>query len=343
MPVDTIVWNNNKIRIIDQTRLPEELVYLDIGNIETLGEAIRSLRIRGAPAIGIAGALGIALAAHNYSGDDTDKLIESIKNAEKYLKKTRPTAVNLFWGLKRMIKTAAKHSHTSVNHLKRILLNEALAILEEDKEICRKIGNNGAELLPDKTTVLTHCNAGGLATADFGTALGVVYAATEMGKSVKVYADETRPLLQGSRLTAWELQNSGVDVTVLCDSAAGYLMQQHKIDLIIAGADRIAANGDTANKIGTFTLAVLAKYHNISFYIAAPVSTFDFSLKSGFEIPVEQRGAEEVIKGFKTVTAPADVEVFNPAFDITPSALITAFITEEGVFQAEELEDKLII
>ncbi len=343
MPVDTIVWKNNKIRIIDQTRLPEELVYFDIGTIETLGEAIRSLRIRGAPAIGIAGALGIALAAHNYSGDDTGILIESIKNAEEYLKKTRPTAVNLFWGIERMIKTAAKHSYTSVSHLKRLLLQEALTILEEDKEICRKIGKNGAEILPDKATVLTHCNAGGLATADFGTALGVIYAATEMGKSIKVYADETRPLLQGSRLTAWELQNSGVDVTVLCDSAAAYLMQQKMIDCIITGADRIAANGDTANKIGTYALAVLAVEHNISFYIAAPVSTFDFSLASGSQIPIEQRAAEEVIKGFGKLTGPQGVDVYNPAFDVTPHTFIKGYITEKGVFQAEELEDELII
>jgi len=343
MPVETIVWKDNKIRIIDQTRLPEKLVYLDIDTIEMLGEAIKNLRIRGAPAIGIAGAMGIALAAYNYTGDDTNKLIDKIKDAGDYLKRTRPTAVNLFWGLKRMIMSAEKNSDTSVPQLKKNLLHEALSILGEDKKICRKIGKNGAELLPDKAAVLTHCNAGALATADFGTALGVIYAAAEMGKSVKVYADETRPLLQGSRLTAWELQHSGVDVTVLCDSAAAYLMQQKKIDCVITGADRIAANGDTANKIGTYTLAVLATEHNIPFYIAAPVSTFDFTMASGSQIPVEQRAAEEVIRGFGKLTCPSGVDVYNPAFDITPYNFIKGYITEKGVFKAAQLEEKLLI
>lgn len=342
MPVDTITWKNHKIRLIDQTRLPEELIYVDIDDIQTLGDAIKSLKVRGAPAIGIAAGLGIALAAHNYSGTESNELFDIVHKTSDYLRTTRPTAVNLFWALDRMEKFVEKNSHKSVTELKKIILEQALLILTEDKEICRRIGENGARLLPDAATVLTHCNAGGLATADYGTALGVIYAAVEMGKQIKVYADETRPLLQGSRLTAWELKQSGVEVTVLCDSAAGFLMQQKKVDFVITGADRIAANGDTANKIGTFPLAVLTNQYNIPFYIAAPVSTFDFSLKSGSQIPVEQRSAEEVIKGFGKLTAPPEVTVYNPAFDVTPYNFITGYITEKGVFRADELERNLI-
>lgn len=341
MPFETITWKNNKISLIDQTKLPGELVYLEINDIQTLGEAIKNLRVRGAPAIGIAGALGIALAAQNYPGTRTRELLIIVQQTGEYLKKIRPTAVNLSWAVDRMNQIISKYSTKSVSELKEIILNEAQQILEEDKKICRKIGENGARLLPDQATVLTHCNAGGLATADYGTALGVIYAAVEMGKKIKVFADETRPLLQGSRLTAWELLNSDIPVTVLCDSAAGYLMQQQKVDCVIVGADRIASNGDTANKIGTYTLAVLADYHKIPFYIAAPVSTFDFSLPSGREIPVEQRDADEVIEGFGKVTGPPGVEVYNPAFDITPYRLISAFITEKGVFQADELKFNL--
>ncbi|MFO7891686.1 MAG: S-methyl-5-thioribose-1-phosphate isomerase [bacterium] len=341
MPVDTITWKNNKIRLIDQTRLPEELIYIDIEDIETLGGAIKSLKVRGAPAIGIAAGLGIALAAHNYSGTESKELFDIVHETSDYLRTTRPTAVNLFWALDRMENVVQEYSHKPVTELKKIILNEALSILDEDKRICRKIGKNGARLLPDTATVLTHCNAGGLATADYGTALGVIYAAVQMGKQIKVYADETRPLLQGSRLTAWELQQSGVEVTVLCDSAAGFLMQQKRIDYVITGADRIAANGDTANKIGTYPLAVLAVQHNIPFYIAAPVSTFDFFLKSGSQIPVEQRSPEEVIQGFGKLTGPPGVDVYNPAFDVTPHNFITGYITEKGIFQAEELERNL--
>lgn len=341
MPVETITWKNNKIRLIDQSKLPEELIYRDIDDIETLGEAIKSLRIRGAPAIGIAGALGIALAAYNYSGKSSNGLWEQVQKAGDFLRTTRPTAVNLFWALDRMNGIIRINLQKSIRELKKIILKEALAILEEDKKICRKIGENGARLLSDPATVLTHCNAGGLATADYGTALGVIYAAVAMGKKIKVFADETRPLLQGSRLTAWELQNSGIEVTVLCDSAAGYVMQQKKIDCVMVGADRIAANGDTANKIGTFTLAVLANHHKIPFYIAAPVSTFDFSLKSGSQIPIEQRSGDEILKSFNTPTGPPGVEVYNPAFDITPHNFISAYITEQGVFQAKELKQNI--
>jgi methylthioribose-1-phosphate isomerase len=319
------------VRIIDQTQLPEKLIYLDIDNVPTLGEAIQNLRVRGAPAIGIAGAMGVALAAFSYLGEDPNVLVHSVREAILYMKTTRPTAVNLFWALDRMETILNTIAEDTIDQIRNILLQEALSILEEDREICRKLGRNGAELVPDDATVLTHCNAGGLATADYGTALGVIYAAVEMGKKIKVYADETRPLLQGSRLTAWELKESGIDVTVICDSAAGSLMRQGNIDCVIVGADRIAANGDAANKVGTYPLAVLAAKHEIPFYVAAPVSTFDFSLESGDAIPIEERSGEEVVNGFGVRTGPEGIDVYNPAFDVTPHELVSAFVTEKGV------------
>ena len=333
MPVKTIEWVDGKVRIIDQTKLPERLVTLDIADVETLGEAIRSLRVRGAPAIGIAGAMGVALAAWHYDGDDAEGLIEQVRAAIDFLKTTRPTAVNLFWALDRMASTLASVEEKGIRAMKESLFGQAMAVLEEDRDVCRRMGRHGADLLPDRATVLTHCNAGGLATADFGTALGVIYAAVEAGKQVRVFADETRPLLQGSRLTAWELKESGVDVTVLCDSAAGSLMQSGVIDCVLVGADRITANGDTANKIGTYPLAVLASKHGIPFYVVAPTSTFDFSIASGDEIPIESRGPEEVVRWSDVPTAPEGVGVYNPAFDTSPHECITAFVTECGVFR----------
>ncbi len=331
MPIKTIEWADGKIRIIDQTKLPEEMVYLSIDDIDVLGEAIGRLRIRGAPAIGIAGAMGAALAAWNYKGDDTKELFESVMKAVDFLRSTRPTAVNLFWALDRMVKTLQSVSGLSVQQIRQKLLEEAGAILEEDRTICRQLGKHGAELLPRDGLVLTHCNAGALATADFGTALGVIYAAVEMGKEIRVYADETRPLLQGSRLTAWELHASGIEVTILCDSAAGFLMKKNKIDCILVGADRISANGDVANKIGTYSLAVLAEKHEVPFYVAAPISTFDFTLSSGSQIPIEERSRYEVTQLFSRKTGPDEAKVYNPAFDVTPHQLVTAFITEAGV------------
>jgi len=329
--VDTIQWVNGKIRIIDQTLLPEKLVYLDIDNVETLAEAIKNLKIRGAPAIGIAGAMGVALAAQICGKSDGESLIREVEKSISYLAATRPTAVNLFWALERMRKLLISLQNESVSVIKDHLLSEALAVLDEDVKVCRQIGQNGASLLSEESTVLTHCNAGGLATSGYGTALGVIYAAKEMGKKIKVYSDETRPLLQGSRLTAWELKESGIDVTVICDSAAGFLMKNKKIDCVLVGADRIAVNGDTANKIGTYTLAVLAKEHGIPFYVVAPVSTFDFSLSSGEEIPIEERSPDEVINSFGMRTGPQGVSVYNPAFDVTPHNFITAFVTEQKI------------
>ena len=331
MPVQTIAWVDGKVRMIDQTQLPERLVTVDIDDVDVLAEAIRVLRVRGAPAIGIAGAMGVALAARRYNEKDKDGLFETIREAISTLRSTRPTAVNLFWALERMERVSASLEDATVETIQDRLLQEALEILEEDRRVCRRMGRHGAELLPEEATVLTHCNAGGLATSGYGTALGVIYAAVEMGKTITVYADETRPLLQGSRLTAWELNESGVDVTVICDSAAGFLMKQGRIDCVLVGADRIAANGDVANKIGTYALAVLTAKHGIPFYVVVPVSSFDFSMPSGDAIPVEERSAAEVVAGFGQRTGPVGVDVYNPAFDVTPHELVSAVVTEAGV------------
>lgn len=343
MPVKTIEWVDGRIRIIDQTQLPEKLAYLDIRDIRVLGEAIQKLRIRGAPAIGIAGAMGVALAAQEFRGSESKDLIRNVKESIEFLRMTRPTAVNLFWALDRMAKVLDSVADKPVDRIRERLLQEAMTIFEEDRQVCRLMGRNGASLIPEEATVLTHCNAGGLATADYGTALGVIYAAVEMGKSVKVYVDETRPLLQGSRLSAWELIQSGIDATVICDSAAGFLMRQGRIDCILVGADRIAGNGDVANKIGTYTLAVLAEKHNVPFYVVAPIATFDFSLGSGDKIPIEERSGEEVIQGFGMKTGPDGVDVYNPAFDLTPHELVTAFVTEKRVLYPPYEESLTVI
>ena len=331
MPVKTIEWIDGKIRIVDQTRLPDYLVFLDISDVDVLAEAIRNLQIRGAPAIGIAGAMGVALAAHNSKAEERDDLFQEVNQAITLLGSTRPTAVNLFWALDRMGKKLYSLKEAPLGQIKKVLLDEALDILENDRQVCRQLAKNGAELLPQEGAVLTHCNAGSLATADYGTALGVIYAAQEMGKKIKVYVDETRPLLQGSRLTAWELVQAGIDVTILCDSMAGFLMKQKKIDCVLVGADRVVKNGDMANKIGTYTLAVLAEKHLIPFYVAVPVSSFDLSLSSGDEIYIEHRSGSEIIQGFGMSTGPQGADVYNPAFDITPNDLVTAFITNVGI------------
>jgi methylthioribose-1-phosphate isomerase len=331
MPVKTIEWIDGKIRIVDQTRLPDYLVFLDISDVDVLAEAIRNLQIRGAPAIGIAGAMGVALAAHNSKAEERDDLFQEVNQAITLLGSTRPTAVNLFWALDRMGKKLYSLKEAPLSQIKKVLLDEALDILENDRQMCRQLARNGAELLPQEGAVLTHCNAGGLATADYGTALGVIYAAQEMGKKIKVYVDETRPLLQGSRLTAWELIQAGIDVTILCDSMAGFLMKQKKIDCVLVGADRVVQNGDMANKIGTYTLAVLAEKHLIPFYVAVPVTSFDLSLSSGDEIYIEHRSGSEIIQGFGISTGPQGADVYNPAFDITPNDLVTAFITDVGI------------
>ncbi|NQT24347.1 S-methyl-5-thioribose-1-phosphate isomerase [candidate division KSB1 bacterium] len=331
MAVRTIEWIDNKIVLLDQTLLPTEEKYLIIDSIDVLAEAIKSLRVRGAPAIGVAAAMGVALAGKLFHGQSREAFNEDVLKAIDLLQKTRPTAVNLFWALDRMQNILKAHSSNSIADIQKILIDEAMKIFEEDRQICRLMGKNGADLLDHSVTILTHCNAGALATADYGTALAVVYAAHEQGKKVKVFSDETRPLLQGARLTAWELQKSNIDVTVICDNMAASVMKSGLIDCVIVGADRIAANGDVANKIGTYGLAILAQAHKIPFYVAAPLSTIDMSISHGDQIPIEMRASQEITHGFGKQTVPDGVTVYNPAFDVTPNTLITAIVTEAGV------------
>ena len=335
MSIETIKWVGDitgYVELIDQTLLPNEYRMLAVEDVEAMWQAIKTLQVRGAPAIGIAAAYGAVLGMRRI--DDNASLNEAkekLKRTCEYLAVSRPTAVNLFWALERMRQAADDNKVQSVVELKQRLLTEAQAIRDEDAAMCRAIGKNGANFIKDGNSVLTHCNAGGLATAGYGTALAVMFTAHEQGRRFQVYADETRPLLQGARLTTWELMQAGIDVTLICDNMAGHLMSLGKIDLIITGADRIAANGDAANKIGTYSLAVLARAHNIPFYIAAPSSTFDMSITDGTQIPIEQRAAEEVAEPFGRRIAPEHVKVCNPAFDITPHQYITALITERSV------------
>lgn len=331
MPLPTIEWHNGKVKLIDQTLLPNELRYIECDTVEQVWEAIKVLRVRGAPAIGIAGALGTVLGIWNSDAKSYDEFSKRLHDVTSYLATSRPTAVNLFWALDRMKSTAEANKDKPIPELKEILLAEAQKIIDEDKAMCRAIGKNGAELINDGFTILTHCNAGGLATADYGTALAIIFTAHQQGKKIKVFADETRPLLQGARLTTWELMQAGVDVTLICDNMAGQVMKEGKIDCVIVGADRIASNGDTANKIGTYTVAILAKEHKIPFYVAAPTSTLDLSITSGDMIPIEQRDPSEVTTFFGKRTAPEGVKVYNPAFDVTPARLIDAIITEKGI------------
>ena len=323
------------LELIDQRRLPGEFVTLLVRDTQQLHEAIRTLAVRGAPAIGVAAAYGPVLALQSLgAGATTVDGLKAIVEACDFLATSRPTAVNLFWALDRIRHKAQKvchHPQTSLGGLHEAILAEANAIAAEDIEMCRAIGRHGEALIRSDAGVLTHCNAGALATAGQGTALSLMFEAHKKGRSFKVYADETRPLLQGARLTAWELKQAGIDVTVICDNMAGWLMKEGKIDLVITGADRIAANGDAANKIGTYSLSVLAKQHKIPFYIAAPSSTFDLRIASGAEIPIEQRGCNEVTRFGGIATAPEGVSVYNPAFDVTDAQNITAIITEKGV------------
>ncbi|MCD6231606.1 S-methyl-5-thioribose-1-phosphate isomerase [Candidatus Aerophobetes bacterium] len=332
MPFNTIEWIKGKIKIIDQTQLPHKLKYLYCEDIETLREAISSLRVRGAPALGIAGALGVLLGVRNSPVKDYPELKKEIEKIITYLGSSRPTAVNLFWGLRRMLNCAEKNKDKDIKTIKNLLEREALQIIEEDKACNRLIGKNGASLINDGDTILTHCNAGALATADYGTALGIIYKAKEEGKRVKVYVDETRPLLQGARLTTWELMQEGIETILICDNTAGEVMREKKISKVLVGADRVAANGDVANKIGTYTLAVLAKENKIPFYIACPISTIDFSLPGGEKIPIEERSASEVREFLGRKIAP-HVKVYNLAFDVTPAEYITGIITEKGIYK----------
>ena len=338
--IKTVEWTKDGVRMLDQRLLPAQEIYLTLRSYEEVAEAIKKMVIRGAPAIGVAAAMGIALGASQSVGTSVADLEDDLLYICDEMGKTRPTAVNLFWAIERMRRTFEQNKgNHDVEEVKKILVAEALAIFEEDMAANRAIGKHGGPLIPDGATVLTHCNAGALATAgDYGTALGVIRGARDAGKRVAVIADETRPFLQGLRLTAWELAKDEIPVTVITDNMAGHVMKSGKVDAVVVGADRIAANGDAANKIGTYMVAVLAREHNIPFYVAAPLSTLDLSLKSGEQIPIEERDAKEVTHIRDYQLAPDGIGVHNPAFDVTPNHLITAIITDKGVARAPYTE-----
>src|SRR5262245_49259248 len=337
--IETLRWVGDErghLMLVDQTRLPIDLVERECRDVEAVWEAIKQLRVRGAPAIGIAGAYGVVLGVGRAvpAASTDDAFFDRLHEVINYLATSRPTAVNLFWALDRMKSAAAALRGTKPPvAIHAALLTEARAIHEEDRALCHAIGRYGAELLKDKTGVLTHCNAGGLATAEYGTALSVFFTCQDQGKKLHVFVDETRPLLQGSRLTAWELAQRGIDATLICDNMAGQVMREGKVQAVIVGADRIAANGDTANKFGTYSVAVLATAHDIPFYVAAPSTTFDLSIASGDQIPIAERSREEITHGFGRQTAPDGINVYNPAFDVTPARLIRAIITERGIIE----------
>lgn len=333
--VETLSWvgaPDGHLRMIDQTQLPGTFVEIDCLEVQEVWDAIKQLKVRGAPAIGIAAAYGVCLAAKNALRDGASDPVASTLDQVEYLATSRPTAVNLFWALNRM-KPVVENNEGQPSDWQQRLLNEAKAIHDEDRDMCHRIGEFGATLLKDGDSVLTHCNAGGLATAEYGTALSVFFTAQDQGKSLHVFVDETRPLLQGARLTAWELMQRSVSCTLICDSMAAQVMKEGRVQAVITGADRIAANGDSANKIGTYSLAVLAKAHGIPFYIAAPTSTFDLELENGDGIPIELRDSAEITNGFGRSTAPDQVAVYNPAFDVTPAEYIQAIITDRGLIQ----------
>ena len=329
--IKTIAWKNNTVVLIDQNALPVTERYVTCRYYKEVISAIKDLTVRGAPAIGVAAAMGVALGALSISSIPAEKFRKQIIVICDQIARTRPTARNLFWALERMKKCMDDAISSGKRNLARELVDEAKRICSEDITINHQMGKHGSALLADGDNILTHCNAGALATAGYGTALGVIRAAHEQGKKLRVYVDETRPVLQGARLTAWEMQKEKIPAILITDNMAGFLMQQGKIDKIIVGADRIAANGDTANKIGTYSLAVLAKAHGIPFYVAAPLSTFDFSLKAGAAIPIEERSGDEVAYFRGIATAPRGMKVYNPAFDLTPARYISAIITEEGI------------
>ena len=329
----SIEWIGGKVRFIDQTKLPTDEIFVETDDLAVLADAIRTLKVRGAPALGIAAAYGVVLAAQRFQSGTSQELYDVVQHAASTIAQTRPTAKNLFWALERMRSVCRLNLHESVERIKRILLDEALRIHAEDAQMCTAIGKYGASLVPNHSTILTHCNTGALATGGDGTAQSIITTAFEQGKSVSVYADETRPLLQGARLTAWELQKRGIDVTVITDNAAAIVMAMKKIDLVVVGADRIAANGDTANKVGTYNAAIIAREHGIPFYVAAPTSTFDNSIADGTLIQIEERDPNEVSKGFGRQTVPEGVRIYSPAFDVTPHSYITAIVTERGILR----------
>ena len=335
MAVETMRWTGCGLEIIDQTLLPGELRYVALDTPEAVWEAIHALRVRGAPAIGVCAAYGLLVALRHRPPQDVAQALVHVHETSDYYASSRPTAVNLFWALERMRRAAERIASEAgdADAFFDALLAEAGQIDEEDRARCRAIGEHGAALIGEGHGVLTHCNAGSLATSAFGTALSVMYSAHEQGRTFQVFADETRPLLQGARLTAWELMQAGIDVTLICDHTAAQVMREGKVQLVVVGADRIAANGDTANKIGTYNVAVAARAHGIPFYVAAPSNTFDLSVPNGSGIPIEQRDASEITMGFGKATAPDAVKVYAPAFDVTPADFIAGFITERCILR----------
>ena len=336
-----VIWQNNSVLLIDQTRLPNEYAVVEIHRSEDMAQAIKTMIVRGAPAIGVAAAYGMYLGAREIDTSQRHEFLQHLEKVAQLLRSTRPTAVNLFWAISRMLKTAHESLGT-VAQIKESLLQTAQAIQAEDLQTCQAIGDHGLAVLPKtphKLTLLTHCNAGALATAGYGTALGVVRSAWREGRLERVFADETRPRLQGAKLTTWECVQEGIPVTLITDNMAAHCMKLGLIDAVVVGADRIAANGDAANKIGTYSLAIVAKAHNVPFFVAAPLSTIDFALSDGSEIPIEERNPVEIYQVGDTILTPQGVEFYNPAFDVTPANLITAIITENGAFAPSNLSN----
>lgn len=331
--IQSIEWRDDHVRILDQTYLPNREVYSDIRDVGRMWEAIKKLRVRGAPAIGIAAAYGFYLGIRELPENTFQSFWVEVERIAEYLETARPTAVNLHWALERLKTTIQAHKEKDIEEIKDIVLETAKTIHDEDKRICKQIGENGVETVPKDAKILTHCNTGSLATGQYGTALSVIFHAHESGNNIQVWVDETRPLLQGSRLTSWELMNAEIPMKLITDSTAGSLMRRGEVDVVIVGTDRVAANGDTANKIGTYPLAVLAHENEIPFYVAVPLSTIDMELQTGDEIPIEEREEDEIASFNGSRVAPKKVETYNPAFDITPHKYITAFITEKGIIE----------
>lgn len=331
--IQTIEWRDDHMRIIDQTYLPKREVYSDIQDVGRVWEAIKKLRVRGAPAIGIAAAYGFYMGIKDLPESTFESFWVEVERLAEYLEGARPTAVNLHWAINRIKITIQANKDKPIDEIKEIVLETAKTIHDEDKRICKKIGENGVALVKKDSKILTHCNTGSLATGQYGTALSVIFHAHESGKNIEVWVDETRPLLQGARLTAWELMNAEIPMKLITDSTAGSLMRQGKVDMVIVGTDRVASNGDTANKIGTYSLAVLAKENEVPFYVAVPLSTIDMDLEDGDQIPIEEREGDEITSFNSSQVAPKKVETYNPGFDITPHRYITGFITEKGIIE----------
>ena len=340
-PIYPVIWQDDRVILIDQTLLPEKYTVVPISSATAMAEAIKTMIVRGAPAIGVAAAYGMYLGAREITTSDREQFLKELETIATMLRQTRPTAVNLFWAISRMLDTA-QNTLGSVTEIRDILLTTAQAIQADDLKTCQLIGDHGLAALPlspEKLNILTHCNAGALATAGYGTALGVVRSAWTADRLARVYADETRPRLQGAKLTTWECVQEGIPVTLITDNMAAHCMQRGMIDAVVVGADRIAANGDAANKIGTYSVALVAKAHNIPFFVAAPLSTVDFAIATGAEIPIEERDPQEVSQVGSTVICPSGIDFYNPAFDVTPATLITAIVTEYGAVTPQKLKE----